>query len=104
MTNKNYFFSEEQENLSNEFFRECPSKKIALENMLENFGYEYEYSKMAVCSGVFCVVKIYIGLSFLGTFFYEDLFDSFGVSKSAYSLLENFGWVIKEVKKNGKIQ
>lgn len=69
MTKKNRFFSVEQEKLSNEFFRECPSKKIALENMLENFGYEYEYSKMAVCIGVVCVVKIYIGLSFLGTFF-----------------------------------
>lgn len=104
MANKNDFFSEEQEMLSNEFFRECPSKKIALENMLEYYGYEYEYSKMAVCNGVFCVVKIYIGLSFIGTFFYEDLFDSFGISKNAYSLLENFGMVIKEVKKNGKIQ
>lgn len=45
MTNKNYFFSEEQENLSNEFFRECPSKKIALENMLENFGYAMKDAK-----------------------------------------------------------
>ena len=82
------------------FLENVQSKKIALENMLEYFGYEYEYSKMSVYSDVFCVVKIYIGfsLSFLGTFFYEDLFDSFGVSKSAYSLLENFGWVIKEMR------
>ena len=91
MTNKNYFFSEEQEDLSKEFFRDCPSKKIALENMLEYFGYEYEYSKMAVCSGVFCVVKIYIGLSFLGTFFMKIYLIVSGSQKVLILCLKNSG-------------
>lgn len=102
MTNKNYFFSEEQESLSKEFFRDCPSEKIALENMLEKFGYGYEYNKVKVMSKEVYSISIFMGTNFLGTFFKKEIFEPFGTRGGIYLLLENFGYAMKEAK-NGKV-
>lgn len=100
MTNKNYFFSEDQVELSKEFFKESDGNKIRVENMLEKFGYSYKYEKVIGIRGEYIFISIYASnSSYLGTFLYKDFFDDYGICLGIYNLLENFGYVIRELKK-----
>lgn len=98
MTNKNYFFSEDQVKLSKEFFKGA-AEKIRVENMLEKFGYSYKYEKTKCIKRDYIFISIYANnSSYLGTFLYKDFFDDLGACTSIYNLLENFGYVMRELK------
>lgn len=98
MTKNNIFFSEEQVKLSEKFFKES-AEKIRVENMLEKFGYSYKYEKTKCIKRDYIFISIYTNSSFyLGAFIYQDFFDDFGACTSIYNLLENFGYVMRELK------
>jgi len=96
MTNKNYFFSEDQVKLSKEFFKGADGNKIRVENMLEKFGYSYKYEKVIGIRGEYIFISIYANKSsYLGTFLYKDFFDDYGIRLGVYNLLESFGLLLE---------
>lgn len=96
MTNKNYFFSEDQVKLSKEFFKGSDGNKIRVENMLEKSGYSYKYEKVMGIRGEYIFISIYANKSsYLGTFLYKDFFDDYGISLGVYNLLESFGLLLE---------